>query len=416
MRRPTPPLAFLLLSATLSIACAAPATPATPSPTASSSNRPGPSRSSAPVASASPSAVPPSPTMPTEAPAWSARQVVRSGECGPLSATFDGQGTSHVAALCDGGIRTLVSSDGVTWTTTDIVPAIDLIETDPILAMDGATAYLAYSLLAPFDGGCGDDGRRDVGVHVRTRTLPDGPWSEPRRVGLEGDRLQSFRASGGVLHLTVTGADGAEVSYIRASTGPETRIAIPDAIETSLRVGDDGRARIAYSTGRTIRYATVDGTTLAVETIAESDRSFLRRPSLVLAPSGTPAIVWTQTVDSGRGCVSIDRLPLDGTWVGVMSDHRWVVEHLSPEEGRTSITFDPESGDLFFALSPFVRSDVRVFESHVLDDGHYLPWSMTTIPGSTHLDQPALRRDPATNRLVLFAIDPEVGVVVYRQG
>jgi hypothetical protein len=258
----------LLLTACSALAVSAPSKPAesleSPAPSANASGAPA-SPAPAPSAESAPSQLPSNRPPAT----WSGLQVTRQGECSNLAATIDETGRRHVAAVCDGGIRYLTSLNGTNWDETPFVPAIDRIETEPQIAVDGDTIYVAYSLLAPLEGGCGDSGLRDLGVYVRSRSRQqlDGAWSDPVRIGREGDRVESFRAVDGVFNLTVTANDGQSTFYQSQSSRGATRIAIPDATSTSLRVGDDGHARIAYATGHAIEYARVEGDGLTVRTV-----------------------------------------------------------------------------------------------------------------------------------------------------
>ena len=328
---------------------------------------------------------------------WSGPHLIRSGECFDLTATIDGASRYHVALVCDGGIRYLTSTDRVTWAETSFVPAIDRLESGPQLAVDGDTIYLAFTRLAPEDGGCGDDGLRDVGVYIRSRHLPDGAWSEAVRVGTEGDHVQAFRATGGVLHLTVTAADGASVFY-ESNAGPTlTRIALPNASETSLRVGDDGRARIAYTTGHAIRFGLISGGALSAKTIAETDQTFLRGPSLVLGPGDHGYLLWTQYADSGGGCAEVGPGPLDGTYFGSDASGAWVSRRISLATDATSLTLDPSTGQLHAIIKD---GALRYFTT----DGA-APWLAAEIPDSSRLTSPVIRLDPSTGRIVVFAVD-----------
>jgi hypothetical protein len=281
---------LIALAAVVTIATGCGVAPASiaPSPGGSVAVVPAPSTA---AQSPDPSLVPPpapSPTAhpsppPTTAPAaWSKPVLIRRGECSGMTAAIDAAGRYHVAAVCDGGIRYLTSANGSSWKETSFVPPIDRLEVDPQLTRDGDTVYIAYNRLAPTDGGCGDDGLQDVGVYTRSRHLPNGTWSDPVRVGGKADRVQSFRVVGGILHLTITTDDGGGPLYYESQAGPVvTQLFIPDALATSLRVGDDGHPRIAYATGHAIRFARVDGSHLAIETVAATDKTNLVSPSMV---------------------------------------------------------------------------------------------------------------------------------------
>ncbi len=150
--------------------------------------------------------------------------------------------------------------------------------------MDGDTMYLGTSWLEQTDGGCGDSGLRDTGVHIRSRTLPDGAWSEPVRLGGRGDGLVALRVRDGVVHALVGTPAGVMQYVATGGQGPTGPVNLPDAGSASLRVGDDGRARIAYSTGPTLYYARVDTDGLHEVKVASSDQTNLMSPSLMLGP------------------------------------------------------------------------------------------------------------------------------------
>lgn len=409
----TPRSLAILTMALLLAACSAPAVSAPPSPSASaespegqapSVNASGAPASQAPAPTAEPAATPAPSNRPPAA--WSGLQVIRRGECSNLAATIDDTGRRHVVAACGGGIRYLTSRNGTDWDETPFVPAVDRIETEPQIAVDGDTIYVAYSLLAPLEGGCGDSGLRDLGVYIRSRSRDrqDDEWSDPARIGNEGDRLQGFRAVDGVFHLAVTASDGRSTFYQSQSSRGTTRIAIPDATSTSLRVGDDGHARIAYATGHAIEYARVDGDRLSIRTVAETDETFLKSPSLVLGARDRAYVIWTQTTDPGGGCVGPEPGPLDGTYVAIQSGTGWDTKRITKSQGQTSLTLDPAAGGVDAIVA---GGDLTHFSSTGAG------WKAETVPGSKGIGAPVLRRDPATGALVVFGIgwEPGVGVV-----
>jgi hypothetical protein len=330
--------------------------------------------------------------------------MIRRGGCSDPAATIDDTGRRHVVAVCDGGIRYLTSLNGTDWEETPFVPAIDLIEKEPQIAVDGDTIYVAYSLLAPSEGACGGEGLRDLGVYIRSRPRQhlDSEWSNPVRVGKEGDRLKGFRAADGVFHLIVTTNYGQSIFYQSQSSRDSTRITIPGAISTSLRVGDDGHARIAYATGHAIEYARVEGDHLAIRTVAETDDSFLKSPSLVLGGGDRAYVMWTQSTDSGGGCVGPDPKPRDGTYVAFEEGNGWNTERITEVQGQTSLTLDPATNQI----------DAVVAAGSVIHFSRLAKgWSSETIPGSETVDSPVLRRDPVTGALVVFGRKWETGIV-----
>ena len=119
----------------------------------------------------------------------------------------------------------------------------------------------------------------------------------------------------------------------------ETRIEV-DAFATSLRVGDDRHARIAYSIGEEIRYARVDDDGLRSTTVATSDRYSLTSPALVLAPGDVPTLLWTATATSVVAARSPRR-----SYLATRRDGAWESVRISRSVGRTSLTLDPGSTD-----------------------------------------------------------------------
>jgi hypothetical protein len=201
-------VAPLLASVIVASACSS-ATPASVVPSSGASapvTLPTASLPAESVALPSTTLVPTGTPLPTVEPSpsaalagWSAPVRIRNGSCWGLTAAIDPAGRYHVAAVCDNAIHYLTSPDGTDWAETSFVAPVDRLEEDPQLTLDGDTVYMAYSLLAPTDGGCGDDGLQDVGVYTRSIRPPNGSWSDPVRVGTTGDRVQSFPVGTGPL-------------------------------------------------------------------------------------------------------------------------------------------------------------------------------------------------------------------------
>ena len=359
---------------------------------------PDPSPFNLPTETASPTPHSSPRPAPTAVAAWSKPALIRRGQCDRLTAAVDSAGHYHVAAVCDGGIRYLTSDDGKAWKETSFVPPIDRLEVDPQLTLDGDTVYLAYNRLAPTDGGCGDDGLQDIGVYTRSRHLPNGSWSSPVRVGGKADRVQSFRVVNGVLHLTITTDDGSGPLHYESQAGPVvSELLIPSAVSTSLRVGDDGHPRIAYATGHAIRYARVDGAKLAIETVAATDKTNLTSPSLVLGPGDRAYMIWTQTTDSGGGCVSPEPGPLDGLYFGTDASGRWTTTRLSRTPGEASLTLDPSSG----RLEVVVKNGPLLTEFSSVGGDR---WASTKIPGTESMGNALIRVNPNTHGVSVFAL------------
>ncbi|HET9613359.1 MAG TPA: hypothetical protein VFP22_00995, partial [Candidatus Limnocylindrales bacterium] len=303
---------------------------------------PAPSRSAA-----APSSSPAS----TAAPAvWSKPETV-PGLDGCVSAVLavDDSGSIHIAADCRHGdlseIRYAVSAGGA-W-TTDVLPVpAHRLERLPQLAFSGSTLYLAYTRLAPVDGGCGADGLQDVGVYVRSRSLPNGTWSDARLIGVDRDELESFRVSNGMLYATVANEKDGRTYF---ETGPVEgavahRVQLPNvAGATSLRVGDDGVARVAFEGASGLQFGTVDANAALTKPVPGTSGGWA--PSLVLSPGNNASLLWSLSYH-GAGCASPDPSPADGTYFSTNVGGAWQTQRISKMVGESSLTVDPASGDV----------------------------------------------------------------------
>jgi hypothetical protein len=331
---------------------------------------------------------------------WSQADVVFSGDCysAPAS-TVDGNGRFHVVAGCGMNVRYATSKDGRSWTTTQFKHPPHRYEVDPQVAVDGSTLYVAFTRLRPTDGGCGDDGLVDVGVYYRTRQLPAGPWSAPIRIGNAGDHLQSFRVEGGVLHETFSSADGqGPVMYGSLAGGTFRSIRLPGAVGTSLRIGDDGRPRIAYSTGRTIRYAVVGSDMqLSTRRIFNGRQLELSDPNLVLGAGDRAYVTFAAHVPWGGGCADGgDTLPKPGTYFATDDTGTWHVRRLSSLISEAPLVVDAATG----RINAVIRG-TKGLREYVRDTRG--AWTNVGIPRSSTLDGAVIRRNATTGVLLLVA-------------
>jgi hypothetical protein len=398
-------LALLVGGGHPTVAAAAPSTPIT----ADASAGPTPPPSGAP--SADPSAEPnlaevpeptpaPTPTPTPAPPAWTRPATVKGfADCWSVVAAIDDQGTSHVAGTCQKGdrlqVRYSVSSDTRSWKTTAFKLPADRLELSPQLAVSGNRLYLAYTRDAQEDGGCGDDGLRDLGVYYRTRTLPNGTWSAPTRIGNVGDALGSFRVKGSVLHATVTNEKAGTTTYETVTAGHLARYPIKDAFgSTSLRVDNDGLGRIAYAGKGGIRYAQLDGTHLAAVTIPDTLGGSY--PALILGPDNEPSILWSRSSYGGEGgCADggEDKDPTAGTYLSIHGDDGWVTTRISKLIGTSSLAMDPATGELHVVVS----DERRMVYYHRLP-GH--DWEHKNF-AVKNPSSPVIRLDPRSGDLVL---------------
>jgi hypothetical protein len=407
--------AVLLLTSLLLVAACGSSPTAVPSQVPSSPSPSGPTgevpsaEPDAPSADPSPVVTPGPSVAPTPAPTpkpipvptvWSKATTVLKGPCWNPATTVDGAGHFHVAAVCGNRIRYATSSDGRAWTRKTFSAPLHHEDVGAQLAVDGSTLYVAFTRLRIMDGACGDDGLVDVGVYYRTRHLPSGAWSAPVRIGHLGDHMAAFRVVGGIIHETFTSDDGkGPVAYGRSDHGRFLSVALPKAVDTSLRVGDDGRARIAYTTGSDVRYATIttDGR-LSASTIYRSSVMQLSAPSLVLGQGDRPYIAWSAHEQwGGGGCADgSDAVPQPGTYFATLVDGAWSIRRISRIVDAPSILVDPQTG----RVEVVVSYDKGIRHLTRRPDGS---WTGRLIPGTFGLGQSLVRRDPRSGHLVLVA-------------
>lgn len=303
---------------------------------------------------------------------------------------IDSAGRNHLAAACDGRIRYSVEV-GTDWDTSDFAPPDKREEHDPQLAFDGDVLYLAYTRISIAEGGCGDDGLRDDGVYVRSKTLPDGPWSDPRQVGAVADHVHSFRVVAGTIHATVANEDDERIYYVTLRGESVQRYEIPNATgEAALRIGDDGKARIAYEADGALWYGILTGPGFSAEKVPGSGMGY--RPVLVLGAGDRPHLLWTRGYHSGGGCLEPDPPPDHGTYYSTLVAGTWQPEHLSTKEGVASLTLDIDANRVHALISD---SDGLVY----LSKSGTRSWARRTL-ADLHPGDAVLRLDPGTGELL----------------
>lgn len=335
---------------------------------------------------------------------WLDPVVVHEAEaidCGGLTMAYGPGGTVVLVMACDDDVHvTHGPVHGGQWVTDVIERPRGIVLRDPQVAIDGDRLHVAVSALAPVDGGCGDTGLRPAGVLVWERTLPDGDWAGPTAIGGPDDDLQSFRVVDDIVHATVQGVGG--VVYLRGSTGSIRRTTIPDADDTSLRVGSDGFARIAYTASSgDVRLVTMRDGPLAPEVIHRADEhGGPRPPSLVLAGGNEPFVMWTLGWGPG-GCAEPDSLPEFGTYVYADVGGVTATDHLSTSEAATSLTLDIPGGMAYVVITEWTDDQHQTnLYSRPIAGGD---WTATELEGDP--SWPVMRVDQDAGAAIMAWID-----------
>jgi hypothetical protein len=373
------------------------ATPASSSAIAGESSAPSGSPGAS-GASPSGSAAAPSPSPTSAAPAtWHEPALALTGkECGGLVATVDGQGHTHVAAQC--GMNVVYSAEGADgkWTQKLFPHPSHRLDTGPVLAADGNVIYLAFTREVQLEGGCGDSGLQDLGVYVMHRQLPNGNWTSPVQIGVVKDQVIGFRVVSGVLHLAVA-ADNGRTYYEIKKSGRLSRYVIPGAAGgVSLRVGSDGRARMAFEATDGIRYGTFTGKGISATRIPGSTSLSSVAPLLVLGAGNQPYVLWTRTTAYGVGCAEPEPGPKDGTYFATRVGAVWTARRITTSTDEKTMTLDTRTGEVHVLVggNPFhyyVRSKAGV-------------WHATTLGYSG--SGAVIRTDTTTGRIfVVYELD-----------
>jgi hypothetical protein len=345
---------------------------------------------------------------------WSMKpHKVFSGGCLPPVATVDGSGRFHVAAICNGRIRYATSTDGRSWDTSTLPASPEAYDFDLQLAVDGTTLYLAYTHMGPFDADtCGGDAGPTgiITVHYRTRALPGGRWSAPARIGGVEQHLQSFRVVDGVIHETFDRGYGTPISYASIQGSSIHEVEIPEAQQTSLRIGDDGRPRIAYTTGGAVRLATLSGGRLSTTTVFSATDVEVGSTAMVLGRGDSAFVSWAaMEIYQGEGCESV-KPPTPshkGTWFATDVDGKWTTKRLTKDVGSAMLAVDVATGRLhaIYSDSRGIRYVTRAADG---------TWSGSRLVVPRDFAPSVLRRDPATGTLLLVGSrDDEADAGIY---
>jgi len=387
---------FILAALALTLTGCASAT-ATRSPEIAVAS-PGSSVDASPEPSLEASASAPAPSASVAAPTPSAAVVTswtkpvrieNSNGCGPAAIGIDSAGRYHLATTCSTGVRYYVSPGDGTWSMTDFAAPTDRLEVDPKLAFEGSTVYLAYTRLNP--ASCGPGG--DDGVYYRTRVLPDGAWSGPVRLGPVGDGLQAFREDGGTILATVKGSDG--YVYYEALHGSDShRYLISGALQTALRVGNDGAARVAYAAAGGIRLGRFNGSGFSTTTIPGSKPED-SAPVLALDAHDSSHVLWNRYPYS-VGCEGPDAPPDVGTYYATNASGTWKSERITSVLGSSSLQVDDVTGRVHVLVAN--AAVIRYYTK--APNGSWTTTLLASGDSSDPVGSGLMARDPARGALL----------------
>jgi hypothetical protein len=329
---------------------------------------------------------------PTAAPPWKANwskpRVVDKEPCGAFAVGIDASSRYHVVD-CD--MRYSVGNGDGEWTTTSLG---DSKAQEPLIAFDGNRAYVAYWRILPWDPDTcgGDQPGPSAGVYFRRRTLPDGAWSKAIAFGRKGDHLEALRVDGGVLHAIVWNDISGRTFYVKATQNPvvSARHRIDADGDVSLRVGDDGRARVAYWRRGSLRYGTFNGSGFSISKVSDGPTD--GPAALVLGAGNQPHVAYT-IVRPTYGCGDgIDQPSRAGTYYATMVNGKWTSRRITKKVGFPSLALDPGTGRVFVLVDNVVHTKAP-------NGG----WETARLPAG--IENPVMRIDPATGRLLVMYVD-----------
>jgi hypothetical protein len=368
----------------------------TPAPSIARADVPG-ATAALPASSQSPSPPPtPAPTAvpkssPTAAPPWKAMwskpRLVDKESCGGFAVGIDAASRYHVVTSCS--LRYSVTDGDGAWTTTTLGDSKEL---GPLIAFDRDQAYIAYWRVLPNDPDtCGGDvPPPSAGVYYRRRTLPDGGWSKAIPFGKSGDHLQAFRVEDGVLHAIAWNETSGRTFYIRSTQDPvvSARHRIDADGGVSLRVGEDGRARVAYWGGGSLRYGTFNGSGFSSSNISTGPTD--GPAMLVLGTGNQPHVAYT-IVPPTVGCGDGAQLSRAGTYYATMVKGKWTSQRITKKLGLSSLALDPKTGRVHvLAANTVYTKDPKG------------GWVSAGLPSG--IESPVLRLDPTTGTLLVVYI------------
>jgi len=355
-----------------------------------------------PPPTAAPTATPRPSSSPTPSPlphiAWSQPRLAIEGDCWTLAARIDSASRYHVASTCDQkDLVYAMSSDGEAWSASAVGTPDGTLDSEPEFAFFGPTMYLAFTRYS-VDGSCGTPIGRALGVFVRQRTLPDGPWSDAVQIGQPGDRLEEFRVDGLVSHLAVVNDSDNLTYYERSAPGSFSRYAIPDVIgDTSLQIEPDGLGMLAHRGNRGIQMATLGSEAMTWESLPPQSTDRDWEPRLVM--DGWDRHVLFTRGPAPYGCAGDEMRDDDGTYyaTGGGPASTWVIERITKSRGEKSLALG-SNGTVHAVVFDTESACARPQQQYFISDQS--GWSAGEVLALDSRPGMLLRFDPVTDVLV----------------
>jgi hypothetical protein len=219
----------------------------------------------APAVSLEPGVPPsPSPSPILEPEGWTGPLFVSERNYWEPTLVIDADGNVHAAALLNDGIFYLTNSSG-SWTRERLsrAPAQGH-DREPSIALDSdGSLWVAFTRYRRTECQISCYPADSDGIYYVSGRAGD--WSDPVRIGNGGNEVGSLQVDGGTIHLaSVRWVDplGFSVFYTTNSSGDWTEERLRDKGNgAQLRLGSDGLARIAFSDGPALYYATAQAAT-----------------------------------------------------------------------------------------------------------------------------------------------------------
>jgi hypothetical protein len=198
------------------------------------------------------------------------------------------------------------------------------------------------------------------------------------------------------------------VSYASQRGSTYREIRIPGAEQTALRIGDDGQPRIAYTNPSAVRYAAINGSRISSTEVFAADDVNIGLPVLVLGRDDHAYLAWSAVPRTDEvGCSETPSASNEGTWFATNVGGQWTTKRLSKDVSPVSLAVDVATGRLhaIYVDRRGIRYVTRAANG---------AWSGSRLDAQIELQDPVLRRDPASGLLLLvgpgYARDSEPAV------